>query len=72
MPDVTLLFICDQSGRKRQDRAQAPEKSNAEGAFHGVHLKSCWMDALSTATGLIVSGVQRTAPAENLPQVAQT
>lgn len=37
------------------NRAQAPERSNTGGVFHRVHLKCCWLDALSTATGLFVS-----------------
>lgn len=47
-----FLFVISQV---ENDRAQAPERSNTEGVFHGVHLKCCWLDALSTATGLFVS-----------------
>lgn len=50
------------------DRAQAPERRNTEGVFHGVHLKCSWLDALSTAKGLFVSWVQRTwQPTRALP-----
>lgn len=47
-----FLFVISQV---ENDRAQAPERSNTEGVFHGVHLKCCWLDALSTAKGLFVS-----------------
>ena len=47
-----LLFVITQV---ENDRAQAPERSNTEGVFRGVHLKCCCLDALSTAKGLFVS-----------------
>lgn len=52
-----FLFVISQV---ENDRAQAPERGNTGGVFHGVHLKRCWLDALSTAKGLFVSRVQRT------------
>lgn len=48
----SVLFVISQV---ENDRALAPERSNTEGGFHGVHLKCCWLDALSTAKGLFVS-----------------
>lgn len=47
-----FLFVISQV---ENDGVQAPERSNSGGVFHGVHLKCCWLDALSTATGLFVS-----------------
>lgn len=52
-----FLFVISQV---ENNRAHAPERSNTEGVFHGVHLKCCWLDALSTAKGLFVSWVWRT------------
>lgn len=52
-----FLFVISQV---ENNRAQAPEWSNTEDFFHGVHLKCCCLDALSTAKGLFVSWVQRT------------
>lgn len=52
-----FLFVISQV---ENDRAQAPKRGTTGGVFHGVHLKCCWLDALSTATGLFVSWVHRT------------
>lgn len=52
-----FLFVIIQV---ENNRAQAPESSNTERVFHGVHLKCLWLDALSIAKGLFVSWVQRT------------
>lgn len=65
-----VFLICDQSRGKRQ------HKGNPAGVFGGVHLKPCWLDALSTPTGLWVSRVQQRghptrAPAQE-PQELQT
>lgn len=55
---VTLSFF-DLWSVRRKTTAQSPHKGNPAGVFGGVHLKPCWLDALSTPTGLSVSRVQQ-------------
>lgn len=52
---------------KRKTTAQSPHKGNPAGVFGGVHLKPCWLDALSTPTGLSVSRVQQRARPTRAP-----